>query len=246
MRLQVFRQYWATFLWILVFCCVQGFTRYYSREMLDVGQRKYIYREYDPRGRFVELYRKRVEREFFKVKGQFIDTVTWPGLVALEFSTTWMHILVSVYDEASLEGDFSWLFYKLRFVSHVLPQSEGAFQTALLPLFVVLGKDPAGALYLLNEKITKFKNDWRVPYWTAFHAMENLQEKKMAGSLFLEASKYPGAPEYLVPLGLRLLQGDGAINVLSVRDYAIRNLDPELLEKVKRIRPEWFKTGEKR
>lgn len=230
---------------ITLFILTQGVVRYYSRKIVPKGPGQYIYREYDPRGLNVETFRKRSEREFFKVKGGFADSVSYPGLASLDFSTTWLRILASVYEEVSIEGDFSWLFHKLRFISYHLPTDEASFQTALLPLFVVLGKDPAGAMFLLNEKLVKFKTDWRVSYWAGFHALENLHEKKLAGSLFLEASKYYGAPVYLAPLGLRLMHDQGDIDYETLRVYAAKNLDPELLDRVKRIRPEWFKLGEK-
>ncbi len=231
---------------IVGFCCAQGLYRHSSRKMVRVNESKLVYREYDPRGRDVEIFRKRGEREYYKVKGGFMDAVSLPGLTSLDFSVTWLRILVSTYEDASVEGDFSWLFHKLRFISHNLPKDEASFQTALMPFFVVLGKDPAGALYLLHEKLSKFKTDWRVSYWTGFHALENLKEKKMAGILFLEASKYPGCPDYLASLGVRLLQNEGEPNYAVFRSYAIKNLEPHLLEKLKRVRPEWFQeTGGK-
>jgi hypothetical protein len=229
---------------IALFCLWQGILRYFSRQLVNQGERRYVYREFDPRGLSVETFRKKTEREYYKVKGHFIEDVSLPGLEALDFSVTWLRILASTYDEASVEGDFSWLFHKLRFISNSLPQTENSFQSALMPFFVVLGKDPAGALFLLNEKMKKFKTDWRISYWAGFHALENLKEKKLAGSLFLEASKFPGAPEYLTPLGLRLMQGDETINFYKLRKFATENLDPELLERLKRLRPEWFTIGE--
>ncbi len=232
-------------IFIALFVLIQGTFRYFSRKTVQKSESQFIYREYDPRGQSVELFRKRSEREFFKVKGGFADSVSYPGLASLDFSTTWLRILASVYEEATVEGDFSWLFHKLRFISFQLPSDEASFQTALLPMFVVLGKDPAGAMFLLNEKMAKFKTDWRVSYWAGFHALENLNEKKLAGSLFLEAAKYYGSPDYLGPLGLRLMHDRGEIDFETLRVYAVKNLDPELLDRVKRIRPEWFKLGEK-
>jgi hypothetical protein len=227
-----------------MFALWQGIVRYNSRRLVLQSEKRWVYREYDPRGKNVEIFRKRTEKEYFRVKGHLVNGVSMPGLAALDFSVTWLRILVSTYEEASVEGDFSWLFHKLRFISHFLPKDETSFQTALLPFFVVLGKDPAGALYLLNEKLSKFRTDWRISYWTGFHALENLHDRKMAGSLFLIAANYPGAPEYLVPLGVRLLQDEGEVNYLAMRNYAIKNLDPEAIEKLKRLRPEWFIVGE--
>lgn len=230
---------------IFAFVVVQGSLRYFSRKLVVKSENKSVYREYDPRGQNVELFRKRSEREYFKVKGGFADSVSIPGLASLDFSTTWLRILASVYEDVSVEGDFSWLFHKLRFISYQLPKNEAAFQTALLPLFVVLGKDPAGALFILNEKLVKFKTDWRVSYWAAFHALENLHEKKLAGSLFLEAAKYPGAPNYLVQLGLRLIHDEGDVDFKALRAFAAKNLDPALYERVKKLRPEWFNQPER-
>jgi hypothetical protein len=224
----------------IVFVLCQGVLRYKSRRLVERTNRQSVYREYDLRGDQVELFRKRSEREFFKVKGGFADSVSMPGLASLDFSVTWLRILASVYEDVTVEGDFSWLFHKLRFISYMLPTNEAAFQTALLPMFVVLGKDPAGALFLINEKLTKFKTDWRISYWAGFHALENLNEKKMAGQLFLEAARYPGAPHYLSALGVRLSQGDVEIEFSKLRKFAVENLDSEILEKLKKIRPEWF------
>lgn len=228
---------------IILFVFAQGYKRYSSRQIIERSPSRFVYREYDPRGSNVELFRKRTEREYFKIKGGFADSISAPGLSALDFSLTWLRILAGVYEDASIEGDFSWLFHKLRFISAKLPPSENEFQTAMMPLFIVLGKDPAGALFLLNEKLSKFKTDWRNSYWAGFHALENLNERKMAGSFFIDAAKYSSAPSYLLPLGIRLVQQtEGAKeDVFRLRKFATEKLSPELLEKVKTMRPEWFK-----
>lgn len=228
---------------VIIFSFAQGVFRYSSRQIVVGQNQRFIYREFDARGSTVDMFRKRTEREYFKVKGGFLEQVSLPGLGALDFSLTWLRILASVYDEASVEGDFSWLFHKLRFISQVLPRDEQSFKGALLPFFVVLGKDPAGAMYLLNEKMTKFRSGWRVPYWAGFHALENLNERKLAGSLFLEAAKYPGAPEYLTQLGIRLLHDDQPMNYSILRKYATDNLEPEVVERLRKLRPEWFVPG---
>ncbi len=75
------------------FCTIQGSLRYYSREFVDVGSRK-VFRDYDPRGRDVEGAKKRQEKEFFSIKESFSTPMPWPGLGAMNFSFTWLKIMV--------------------------------------------------------------------------------------------------------------------------------------------------------
>jgi hypothetical protein len=235
---------WAIF--FVLFVLVQGLYLGLSRKkhelQLPYGKKLSVYRTYDLRGENVETKRKKTEHAYYQVKGSFSRGARWPGLGSFEFAITWLRILVSVYDEASFEGDFSWLFHKLRFISHLIPDSEASFRAALMPLFVVLGKDPAGALYLLNEKLARSPNaiDWRLPYWAGFHALENLKEPQMAGDFFLMAAHYGNSPQYLATLGFRLKNGDVFYDKKLLRKEAIDRLDDELKEKLKHMRPEWF------
>ncbi len=202
----------------------------------------YFFSNFDPRGQGVEGYKKRTEHSYYQLKGSVLGSYSWPGLTALDFSLTWLNILASTDAEASLEGDFSWYFHKLRFVSKIIPQADSRFQSAILPFFVVIGKDTAGAQLLFNEKLLEREgaNDWQLAYWAGFHAMENMNERKLAGDLFLRASKIPGAPYYLPALGFRLLQGEDVLSREELRAEALKKLSPELQEKLRALRPEWF------
>ncbi len=215
---------------IFIFCLAQGLSQYY-------------FSAFDPRGKEVETLKKRTELAYYQLKGSVLGSYSWPGLTALDFSLTWLNILASTDAEASLEGDFSWYFHKLRFLSRIIPEADKRFQSAILPFFVVIGKDTAGAQLLFNEKLSQKESlkDWQVAYWAAFHAMENLNEKKLAGELFLKASKLPGSPVYLPALGFRLFQGDQVLSQGELREEALKKISPELQEKLRALRPEWFK-----
>jgi hypothetical protein len=197
---------------------------------------------FDPRGEGAEGFKKRTEHAYYQLKGSVLGFYSWPALTALDFSLTWLRILASTDAEASLEGDFSWYFHKLRFLSKVVPDQDKAFQSAIIPFFVVIGKDAAGAQLLFNEKLERGEDlkNWKVDYWAAFHAMENLNEKKLAGELFLRASKVVGSPYYLPALGFRLLQGEDVLGKSELRFEALKKLSPELQEKLRALRPEWF------
>jgi hypothetical protein len=210
---------------------------------LSQGLGMYFYSGFDPRGSGVEAFQKRTEHSYYQLKGSVLGFYSWPGLTALDFSLTWLNVLSSTDTEAGLEGDFSWYFHKLRFLSKIIPQADTRFQSAILPFFVVIGKDAAGAQLLFNEKLARGDDvkDWRVAYWAAFHAMENLSEKKLAGELFLRASHSPGSPHYLPALGFRLIQGEDALSSGQLRSDALKKLSPELQEKLRALRPEWFK-----
>lgn len=214
---------------IFLFCLAQGLGQYY-------------FPTFDPRGKEVEANKKRTELSYYQLKGSVLGSFSWPGLTALDFSLTWLRMLASTDAEVSIEGDFSWLFHKLRFLSKIIPGEDTRFQLAILPFFVVIGKDMAGAQLLFNEKLARGEdlNDWRVAYWAGFHAMENLNEKKLAGELFLRASKGVGAPYYLPSLGFRLIQGEEVLSREDLRGEALKKLSPELQEKLRALRPEWF------
>ena len=215
---------------VFIFCLGQG-----------LGQ--YCFPNFDPRGKEVEASKKRTELAYYKVKGSELGVYSWPALTAMDFSLTWLRLLASTDAEASLEGDFSWYFHKLRFISRIIPQADVSFQSSILPFFVVIGKDVAGAQLLFNEKLALGEDlkDWRVAYWAGFHAMENMNERKLAGELFLRASYQTGSPSYLPALGFRLIQGVEGLTSEELRGEALKKLSPELQEKLRALRPEWFR-----
>lgn len=199
---------------------------------------------WDPRGRDrLDALVRRRESESFKIRlaRGLKASATWPGLRSAQLSWTWLEMLSGVANPASYEGDFSWIFSKLYDVLVNSNPKEVAFLRSLAPFYFVLGKDHAGANILLEELLRRNPGSFQTWFWGGFHAMENLYLPKMAAYFYEESAGRPMAPAYLSALALRLKIGSQAFeNTEQRRRMLGEQMDPETLERIKRVRPEWF------
>lgn len=165
----------------------------------------------------------------------------WPGLASAQVSWTWLDVLSGLHSPESAEGDFSWMFSKLNAIASVAPPREIRFLATLAPYYYVIGNDGAGATLLMNELSLRARDtDWLVWFWNSYHANENLRSPRLAGDFLLKAAHQPGAPDYLAPLALRLAKGSSFLEDARRAGALEQNVDPILLEKMKKARPEWF------
>jgi len=130
-------------------------------------------------------------RERLRERGR--QGFTWPGLRAFQVSWGWLEAVQSVHTPSAYDGDFSWLFGKLDFVLR-----NGTIRTTesvarLSPFFFVIGKDPAGATYLMNDLVDRLPSP-RVWFWSGFHAYENLGQAPLAADFYGRAADSPEVP----------------------------------------------------
>ncbi len=216
-----------------------------SRELLLGGVgKKAIGSRWDPRGRD-ELDHIAALRE----SADFRDRLgrgrghgfSWPGLKSAQVSFAWLDLLQGLHNTASSEGDFSWVFSKLDTLIENSPKAEILFVQGIAPFILVVGKDFLGANIVLNELAKREPTSWVPWFWYGFHAMHNLKNYRLAADLFSRAAVIPGSPPQTAGLSVRLKYGnpmdlspDERLSILETQ------ISPELKEKIKKLRPEWF------
>jgi len=199
--------------------------------------------KFDPRGYdLVEQIIKQRESESFKSRlrsGNSAD-LSWPGLASAQVSWTWLELLQGLHTESSYKGDFSWMFSKLNTVIKNSPKHEQRFVSALGAFFYAIGKDHAGANLLFQEMVKRSPEVYNTWFWGGFHAYYNLKMPKMAGDCFERAAKFPWAASYIGALAARLKYDVEALSAADRKTLIKKELDPEVLKKIKQSRPEWL------
>jgi hypothetical protein len=198
----------------------------------------------DPRGaeRLRVLDRQRESDQFKeRLRRGAKEDLPWPGLKAAQVSWTWLNLLNGIHQEASYQGDFSWVFSKLFTVSQYANEKELFFLSTLAPFYFVIGKDHAGATLFLHELYRRNPNSYNTLFWGGFHAIDNLHIRSMAAYFYERAARSPEAPHYLASLALRLRYGEELFSNASLRKEVLEShVSPELRAHLQKIRPNWF------
>lgn len=160
----------------------------------------------------------------------------WPGLRAAQVSWAWLEMLQGLHVPSSSEGDYSWMFSKLNFIAQETPPKDIRFLTGLASFFLVIGSDYIGANLLMRELQLRVPEFWKTWFWSGFHALENLRDRKVAGYCFREASMRPGAPDYFAALSLRLEIGESYFSTDYKKKLLESEFPKEFVEKVLRAR----------
>ncbi len=202
--------------------------------------------QWDPRNyeRLLEITRKRESNSFKdRLRRGLNQPFIWPGLQNFQASVTWLEVLQGLHHESSYEGDFSWIFSKFYSLIVLTHPKEIRFLTSLAPFFLVIGHDHIGASLLMQEIIKRASHEYNSWFYSGYHAMENLNDRKLAADYILRASEFPFAPPYLKALHLRLKLGQEFLNSVEKRQIIESEVkDPKLLETIKVLRPEWFQS----
>ncbi len=200
---------------------------------------------FDPRASYSRLEAIQNERESSRFKdalrGSGGADISWPGLSSLQASWTWLEVLNNLSNEGTYAGEYSWLFSKLNTILLKTPPKELWTVAMLSPYFFMMAEnDKIGGTILMNELLLRGKNEFQIWFWSAYHAKENLKEKRLAGDLYKHAALFPQAPPYLASLSIRLSAGDEYVKDAEKFGRLLPNLPPELIEKLKKIRPNLF------
>lgn len=163
----------------------------------------------------------------------------WPGLKAMQVSWTWMQALNGLHVETSYQGDYSWLFGRLHFLSTAAGVNGDPRVISLAPFFLVIGADGVGSTLMVDEWVRRYPGQWKTWFFAGYHALENLNAPRLAADYYEHSLSFAGVPDHVAALVLRLRAGS-RIEDKKNRDLLIRDLDPNLQERLKRARPEWF------
>ena len=163
----------------------------------------------------------------------------WPGLRSAQVSWRWMEMLNGLHTETSFQGDYSWLFSRLDFLSRSVGARGDWRVISLAPFFLVIGSDGIGSTLLIRDWIQRYPNYWKTWFFAGYHALENLKLPLLAADYYERGLKFREMPDYVAALVLRLRAKDSLGDTTS-RDMVLKGLDPEVLDRLKRARPEWF------
>ncbi len=200
--------------------------------------------KWDPRdqARLHEILRLRESESFrAQLKSGLPQKTYWTSFSSAVASWTWLELLQGLHNEASYQGDYSWVFAKLYYLLENTPDEELQIVSALAPFFLVIGKDMVGAQLIMNELVRRAEKSWIPWFWYGFYANDRMNSRRFAADLFERAARLPGAPFYTAALAMRLRHGAETMDNATKRKLVEDNLDPEFLEKLKVSRPEWFK-----
>lgn len=175
-----------------------------------------------------------------RVKSRQSKIFYWPGLKAAQTSWVWMQALSGLHVESSFQGDYSWLFSKLDFINRSVPSGKDLRSFSLAPFFLVIGSDGVGSTLLVQEWSRTFEDYWKTWFYAGYHAIENLNDTKLASDYFQRALTFKETPDFVAALMLRL-KDPSAFSEKKNRDLLLGDLDPALLVRLKRARPEWFR-----
>ncbi len=137
------------------------------------------------------------------------------GFTNLLADLTWVQLLQGASHEEMKEGGVSWEYAKLRAILDLdrkFPRVY-SFGSAFVSIF---RRDEVGAEDLLRLWTRYEPLNWQSHYSLAFHLFHEMGKSEAAAPVIFQASQLPGAPPWLVSLGVRLLsERTGALTALQ-------------------------------
>jgi|GEM_PF-5823566 len=174
------------------------------------------------------------ENNFLK-KNHFLY---FPALKSFSASLTWIQTVQSLYYPESYSQNESYTSWQIKKYLFLSSNEETRLLAGIIPLFLI-GKDYQGAqeiFPLLHKRVHK---GWKLPFWMASYCLDRSRDQACAAKYYALAAKQKGAPAYLGALSLRLTAGEKIHNGSWRKNY-LESIEPSLLKKIKKTRPEWF------
>lgn len=127
----------------------------------------------------------------------------------------------------------SWLYLMLDAITNLSPNFRIPYAAGSLALTVVIS-DIEGATKIFEKGVQKFPNDWPLLYRAAYHFLYEVNDKKRAAELLIQAGKN-GAPSWVFSLASRLYSDSGKVDLAkALLEQMIREKqDPVLIERVR-------------
>lgn len=128
----------------------------------------------------------------------------------------------------------SWLFQMLDSVTNLSPNFRIPYAAGALALTVIIS-DIDGATKIFDKGIKAFPNDWPMLYRAAYHYLYEVNDKKRAAELLIEAGKR-GAPPWVFSLASRLYSESGKVDLAKIllQQMIDEKQDPALIERVRK------------
>lgn len=127
----------------------------------------------------------------------------------------------------------SWLFHMLDAITNLSPNFRIPYAAGALALTVII-TDIDGATTIFDKGVKAFPSDWPILYRAAYHYLYEVNDKKRAAELLIEAGKN-GAPPWVYSLAGRLYSDSGKIDVARVllQQMIDEKQDPAVIERLR-------------
>ena len=128
----------------------------------------------------------------------------------------------------------SWLFQVVDAVTNLSPSFRSAYFYGSLALSIIL-TDKEGARRLYEKGVAAFPNDWQLNYYAAYHYIYEINDKKRAAELLIQAGKF-GAPAWVTVLAGRLYSDEGQLEMAErvLQEMKDTKQDPTLIERLEK------------
>jgi len=128
----------------------------------------------------------------------------------------------------------SWLFQMLDSITNLSPNFRVAYAAGALALTVII-TDVDGATKIFDKGVKAFPTDWPILYRAAYHYLYELNDKKRAAELLIEAGKN-GAPAWVFSLAGRLYSDAGKLDLAKalLEQMISEKQDPTVIERVRK------------
>lgn len=128
----------------------------------------------------------------------------------------------------------SWLFQMLDSITNLSPNFRIPYAAGALALTVLI-TDVDGATKIFEKGVKAFPHDWPLLYRAAYHYLYEVNDKKRAAELLIEAGKH-GAPSWVFSLASRLYTDSGKVDLAKalLAQMILEKQDPTLIERVRK------------
>lgn len=128
----------------------------------------------------------------------------------------------------------SWLYQMLDAITNLSTDFRIPYATGGLALSVLVGDTP-GATKFFDKGVTSFPHDWPILYRAAYHYLYEVNDKKKAAELLIQAGKN-GAPQWVFTLAGRLYSDSGNLDLAEAMLIEMRKSkqDAILIERLQK------------
>lgn len=129
--------------------------------------------------------------------------------------------------------DQSWVFSMLDAVTTLAPNFRIPYSVGATLLSVVV-RDYGGSSIIFDRGVARFPNDWQLEYKSAFHYLYDIDDKKKAAELLVQAANN-GGPQWLFSLAAKLYTAEGQAFLAKsvIQQLLERDPDARFAERLK-------------
>lgn len=121
--------------------------------------------------------------------------------------------------------DQSWVFSMLDAVTTLAPNFRIPYSVGGTLLSVVV-RDYGGSSIIFDRGVARFPNDWQLEYKSAFHYLYDIDDKKKAAELLVQAANN-GGPQWLFSLAAKLYTAEGQAFLAKSVIQQLLDRDPD-------------------